>query len=56
MFFSLCSFNNVGRIGNNVAHNLARRAISTHDLNVWMEEVPVDILQFVQANLIGLVN
>ena len=32
--FSRCSFNNVGRTGNNVAHNLARRAISTHDLNV----------------------
>ena len=54
--FSLCSFNNVGRIGNNVAHNLARRAISTHDLNVWMKEVPPDILQFVQADLTGLVN
>ena len=54
--FSLCSFNNIGRIGNNVAHNLARRAILTHDLNVWMEEVPQDILQFVQADLTGLVN
>ena len=47
--FSLCSFNNVGRTGNYVAHNLARRAILTHDLNVWMEEVPPDILQFEQA-------
>ena len=54
--FSFCSFNNVGRIGNNVAHNLARRAISTHDLNVWIEEVPPDILQFVQADLTALVN
>ena len=54
--FSLCSFNNVGRTGNNVAHNLARRAISTHDLNVWIEEVPPDILQFVQADLTALVN
>ena len=54
--FSLCSFNNVGWTGNNVAHNLARRAISTHDLNVWIEEVPPDILQFVQADLTALVN
>ena len=53
--FSLCSFNNVGQTGNYVAHNLARRAISTHDLNVWMEEMPPDILQFVQADLIALV-
>ena len=53
--FSRCSFNNVGRTGNNVAHNLARRAISTHDLNVLMEEVPPNILQFVQADLTALV-
>ena len=53
--FSLCTFNTVGRTGNYVAHYLARRAISTHDLNVWMEEVPPDILQFVQADLTALV-
>ena len=53
--FSLCTFNTVGRTGNYVAHYLARRAISTHDLNVWMEEMPPDILQFVQADLTALV-
>ena len=53
--FSPCTFNTVGRTGNYVAHYLARRAISTHDLNVWMEEVPPDILQFVQADLTTLV-
>ena len=54
--FSRCTFNTVGRIGNYVAHHLARRAISTHDLNVWMEEVPPDILQFVQADLTALIT
>ena len=54
--FSSCIFNTVGRTGNFVAHHLARRAISTHDLNVWMEEVPPDILQFVQADLTALIT
>ena len=53
--FSLCTFNTVGQTGNYVAHCLARRAILTHDLNVWMEEMPPDILQFVQADLTALV-
>ena len=53
--FSRCTFNTMGRIGNYVAHHLARRAITTHDLNVWMEEVPPDILQFVQADLTTLI-
>ena len=53
--FSYCTFNTVGRTGNYVAHHLARRAISTYDLNVWMEEVPPDILQFVQADLTALI-
>ena len=54
--FSRCTFNTVGRTGNFVAHHLARRAISTHVLNVWMEEVPQDILQFVQADLTALIT
>ena len=45
----------MGQTGNYVAHYLARRAISTHDLNVWMEEMLQDILQFVQADLTALV-
>ena len=32
--FSLVNFTHVCRIGNNVANNLARRAISTPDINV----------------------
>ena len=52
--FSLVNFTHVCQIGNNVAHNLARRAISTPNINVWMDEVPPDILQFVQADLTSL--
>ena len=53
--FSCCIFNTVGRTGNYVAHHLARRATSTHDLNVWMKEVPPNILSFVQADLTALI-
>ena len=52
--FSLVNFTHVCRIGNNVAHNLARRAISTPYINVWMDEVPPNILQFVQVDLTTL--
>ena len=50
------SFTHICRIGNNVAHSLARRAISTPDINIWMEEVPPNIVQFVQADLTALFN
>ena len=53
--FSHVSFSHICRTGNNVAHGLDRRAISTPDINIWMEEVPPDILQFVQADLTALI-
>ena len=54
--FLKISFSHVCRQGNVVAHCLARRAILSESLNVWMEDVPPDILQFVQADLAALTN
>ena len=48
------SFNHIRCRGNFVAHRLARRAICNHFL-VWMEEVPHDILDVYDSDLI-LVN
>ena len=45
LFSSIC-FSHVGRAGNKAAHSLARRAILSQNLNVWMEDVPLDILEF----------
>ena len=50
-YFACIHFVHVRRQGNNVAHALARRAITSPDLNVWMEDVPPDILHVVQADL-----
>lgn len=44
-------FAHVCRQGNRVAHTLARRASSSPNLNVWMENVALDILHVVQADL-----
>ena len=50
-YFACIRFVHVYRQGNNVAHALAKRAITSPDLNVWMEDVPLDILHVVQADL-----
>ena len=44
-------YSHVYRQGNNVAHALARRALSEPNLTVWMEDVPPDIHHIVQADL-----
>ena len=49
LFSSIC-FSHVSRTGNQAAHSLARRAILLENLNVWMEEVPPDILDVIQAD------
>ena len=54
--FLKISFSHVCRQGNVVAHCLAKRVILSKSLNVWMEDVPPDILQFVQADLAALTN
>ena len=35
-----CSFLHVNRKGNKLAHALARRAVLSTDIDVWMEEFP----------------
>ena len=54
-YFSCIRFTHTCRQGNSVAHALARRAISSPDLNVWMKNVPPDILHIVQVDLASLV-
>ena len=49
-FFNCISFVHVRHQRNNVAHALARRALNSPSLMVWMEDVPLDIFYFVQAD------
>ena len=39
-----CHFQHVRREGNKLAHALARRAVSSADFDVWVEELPSDLL------------
>ena len=45
------SFSHTRRQDNNVAHSLAKRAIVSFPLLVWMEHVPPDVSPFVISNL-----
>ena len=38
-----CSFLHVKRKGNRLAHAFTRRAISSANLNVWLEDLPRDL-------------
>ena len=49
LFSNIC-FSHVGWAGNKATHSLARRAILSRNLNVWMEDVPPNILDMVQAD------
>ena len=52
-FSSLC-LSYVRRHCNSLAHALARRASSTPDLSIWMEEIPPDLNFVYLADLSGL--
>ncbi|XP_050248608.1 uncharacterized protein LOC126695850 [Quercus robur] len=41
--FTCISFQHVGRVGNYVAHNLARHARHVTGFSVWIEDVPIQI-------------
>lgn len=41
--FQACKFIHVRRGGNKLAHTLARRAVSSVDFDVWVEEIPSDL-------------
>ena len=49
--FTCISFQHVGRVGNNVANNLARHARYVTGFSVWMEDVPIQISTAYQADL-----
>ena len=53
--FNCCSFAHVCRQGNRVALALARWAINSPSLTVWMEDVPPDISSVVQADFSRIV-
>ena len=44
-------FKHVQRGGNKLAHSLARRAVLTADLDVWVEELPYDLVDVFQSDL-----
>ena len=48
--FSSIYFSHVSRAGNKAAHSLATRAILSRNLNVWMEDVPPNIHDVIQAD------
>ena len=49
--FTCISFQHVSRIGNTVAHNLARHARHVTGFSVWMEDVPIQVFTAYQADL-----
>ena len=53
--FSIISFSHVKRHYNTVAHSIARRALSFSLLQVWMEDVPPEIADVLQADSHSLI-
>ena len=45
------SFSHVRRCGNLLAHALARRAISSADFDIWVDELPAELESVFQTNL-----
>ena len=52
--FRRVSYSHVKRNGNSVAHNLAKYALCIPDFQVWMEDVPSHIVQFLQLDVTHL--
>ena len=53
-WFSSLRLSHVRRHCNGLAHALARRASSTPDLSIWMEEIPPNLNSVYLADLSGL--
>ena len=49
--FSLLSYSHTKRDGNQVAHDLAKLAVTIPNCVIWMEDVPSDVVNSYQANL-----
>ena len=52
--FNRISFQHVRRDGNMLAHSLARRAVLSADTVVWVEELPTDLEDVFQMDLVDL--
>ena len=52
--FNRISFQHVRRDGNKLAHSLARRAVLSADTVVWVEELPTDLEDVFQMDLVDL--
>ena len=52
--FSRISFQHVRRDGYMLAHSLARRAVLSADTVVWVEELPTDLEDVFQMDLVAL--
>ena len=50
--FQSCRFSHVQRRGNMLAHALTKRAVSSVDFDVWVEELPLKLESVFQTNLI----
>ena len=46
-YFQVCYFSHVKRVSNFVAHFLARRSKSSHEVQVWLDSLPDDLAPLV---------
>ena len=53
-FLSAFKTSLVRRMGNKLAHSLARKSKTLNHMQIWMENVPPDLLLVVQADLTSL--
>ena len=50
-FFNQLHYSQVKRKGNKVAHNLVRYDVHILDFIVWMDDIPLQFLHVIQADL-----
>ena len=53
--FSIISFSHVKRHCNTIAHSIARRALSFSSLQVWREDVPLELADVLQVDSDSLI-
>ena len=46
-----CMFQHVKRDGNRLAHSLAKKAVLSTDLEIWVEDLPKDVDVVFQSDL-----